>query len=65
MCCDFVVDLNSLNVFFNDVRFAIILPRDQWVTRLVVQHHYELSNHSAGTNFVLSQISGRFWIVAA
>ena len=41
------------------------MARGQWVTRLVVQHHYELSNHSAGTNFVLSQISGRFWIVAA
>ena len=24
-----------------------------------------LSNHSAGMNFVLLQISGRFWIVAA
>ena len=35
------------------------------MTRLVVEHYHELSNHSAGTNFVLSQISGRFWIVAA
>ena len=43
-----------------DVRFPIILPRGQWVTRLVVKHYHELSNHSAGTNFVLSQISGRF-----
>ena len=43
-----------------DVRFAIKLPRGQLRTRLVVKH-----NHSAGTNFVLSQISGRFWIVAA
>ena len=47
-----------------DVRFPIILPRGQWVTRLVVKHYHELSYHSAGTNFVLSQISGRFWIVA-
>ena len=48
-----------------DVRFPIILPRGQWVTTLVVKHYHELSNHCAGTNFVLSQISGRFWIVAA
>ena len=48
-----------------DVRFPIILPRGQWVTRLVVKHYHALANHSAGTNFVLSQISGRFWIVAA
>ena len=45
--------------------FSIILPRGQWVTRLVVKHYHKLSNQSAGTNCVLSQISGRFWIVAA
>ena len=48
-----------------DVRFAIKLPRGQWRTRLAVKHYHELSNRSAGTNFVLSQISGRFWIAAA
>lgn len=48
-----------------NVRFPIILPRGQWVTRLIVKHYHELSNHNPGTNFVLSQISGRFWIVAA
>ena len=34
------------------------------MTGLVVKHYHELSNHSAGTNLVLSQINGRFWIVA-
>ena len=48
-----------------DVRFPIILPRGHWVTKLIVKHHHELANHSAGMNFVLSQISGRFWIIAA
>ena len=48
-----------------DVRFPIILPRGHWVTKLIVKQHHELANHSAGTNFVLSHISGRFWIVAA
>ena len=48
-----------------DVRFPIILPTVQWVTRLIVKHFHEMANHSAGTNFVLSQLSGRFWIVAA
>ena len=48
-----------------DVRFPVILPRGQWVTKLIVKYYHELSNHSAGTNFVLLQISGRFWIVAA
>ena len=35
------------------------------MTKLVVQHYHELSNHSAGTKFLVSQISRRFWIVAA
>ena len=48
-----------------DVRFPTILPRGQGVTKLVKKHYDELSNHGAGTNFVVSQISGRFWIVAA
>lgn len=48
-----------------DVRFLIILQRGQWVTRLIVKHYHELCNHSAGTNFVLSQITGKFWIVSA
>lgn len=48
-----------------DVRFPIILPRGQWVTRLIVKHFHEMANHGAGTNFVLSQLSGKFWIVAA
>ena len=48
-----------------DVSFPIILPRGHWMTKLIVKHYHELANHSAGTDFVLSQISGRFWIVAA
>ena len=34
------------------------------MTRLIVKHYHELSSHSAGTNFVLSQINGRVRIVA-
>ena len=48
-----------------DVRFPILLPRGHWVTALIVKYYHELGNHAAGTNFVLSQISQRYWIVAA
>ena len=48
-----------------DVRFPIILPRGHWVSKLIVKHYHERANHSAGTNFVLAQISQRYWIVAA
>lgn len=48
-----------------DVRFPVILPRGHWVTALIVKYYHELANHAAGTNFVLCQISQRYWIVAA
>ena len=48
-----------------DARCPIILPRGHWVTKLIVRYYHALANHGAGTNFVLAQISQRFWIVAA
>ena len=48
-----------------DARCPIILPRGHWVTKLIVRYYHALANHVAGTNFVLAQISQRFWIVAA
>ena len=48
-----------------DVRFAKVLPRGHWVTKLIVKHYHEQANHTAGTNFVLSQVSEKYWIVTA
>ena len=48
-----------------DVRFPKILPRGQWVTKLIVKHYHELADHSASTNFVLPQMSGKYWVIAA
>ena len=48
-----------------DVRYPIILPRKSWITKLIVKHHHELGNHTAGTNQTLSSLSTRFWIIAA
>jgi len=48
-----------------DVRYPIILPRKNWVTKLIVKYHHELGNHSAGTNQTLSSLSTRFWIISA
>ena len=48
-----------------DVRFPKVLPRGHWVTKLIVKHYHEQANHTAGTNFVLSQVSEKYWIVAA
>ncbi|XP_068712874.1 uncharacterized protein [Montipora foliosa] len=48
-----------------DVRFPMILPRGHCVTKLIVKHYHEQANHTAGTNFVLSQINEKYWIIAA
>ena len=48
-----------------DVRYPIILPRKNWVTKLIVKHHHELGNHVTGTNQILASLSTRFWIIAA
>ena len=42
------------------VRFPKILLRGHWVTKLTVKHYHEQANHSAGTNFLLSQISEKY-----
>lgn len=49
----------------HDVKFPIILPRGHHVTKLIVKHYHDMANHSAGTNFILSQVSQRFWVIAA
>jgi hypothetical protein len=48
-----------------DVRNPIILPPGHWITRLIVKHYHEKANHAAGINFILSQLSERYWIIAA
>ena len=48
-----------------DVRFPMILPRGRCVTKLIVKHYHEQANHTAGTNFVLSQINEKYWFIAA
>ena len=47
-----------------DTRCPIILPRRHWVTKLIVKNYHERVNHAAGINFILCQLSERFWIIA-
>jgi len=49
----------------HDVRYPIILPHKNWVTKLIVKYHHKLGNHSAGTNQTFSSLSTRFWIISA
>ena len=48
-----------------DTRFPIILPRKNWITKLIVKAFHEKGNHRLGTNQTLSSLSTRFWIMQA
>ena len=48
-----------------DVRYPIILPRRNRVTKLIVKHYHEMGHHNAGTNQTLSALSTKYWIIAA
>ena len=48
-----------------DVRSHILLPRKNWVTKLIVKYYHEMGNENAGTNQTLSALSTKYWIVAA
>ena len=48
-----------------DVRFPIILPRGNWVTKLIVKDYHEAGHHVTGTNHTLANLLSKYWIVAA
>ena len=48
-----------------DARYPIILPRKNWVTKLIVKFFHEKDHHAGGTNQTLAAISSRFWIISA
>ena len=47
-----------------DVRFPVILPRNSWVTKLLVKEYHEKGNHATGTNQTLAALSTRYWILS-
>ena len=57
--------LKFAEFFPYDTGCPIILPRGHWVTKLIVKNYHERANHAAGVNFILCQLSERFWIIAA
>eukprot|EP00795_Rhopilema_esculentum_P002347 gene2347-17984_t len=48
-----------------DAKYPIILPRKNWVTKLIVKFYHEKDHHAGGTNQTLAAISSRFWIISA
>ena len=48
-----------------DARYPILLPRNNWVTKLIVKFCHKKDYHADGTNQTLAVISSRFWIISA
>ena len=48
-----------------DTRYPIILPRQNHVTKLIIQQQHTDDNHYAGTNHTLSRISSKYSIIGA
>ena len=46
-----------------DVKYPITLPRENWITKLIVNYYHEKVHHVAGQNQNLSKMSQRFWIL--
>ncbi len=47
-----------------ETKYPVILTRNSQVTKLITKDYHERSGH-AGTNYVLTQLSTRYWILAA
>ena len=46
------------------MRFPVILPRNSWVTMLLVKEYHEKGSHATGTNQTLAALSTRYWILS-
>ena len=44
-------------------RHPVVLPRKEWVTKLIVKAYHEAGNHMCGTNHTLASLSSRYWII--
>ena len=47
-----------------ETRYPIILPRNHWITMLIIKHAHEQNQH-AGTNQALAQLLVQYWIISA
>jgi len=46
-----------------ETRYPIILPRRHSVTKLIVKSEHEQGAHVCGTNYILSELSKKYWII--
>ena len=47
----------------DDVKFPIILPKRNHVTRLIAQHHHESEGHQMGVNYTINHLREKFLVI--
>ena len=48
-----------------DTRYPVILDKNSWITKLLVNYYHILGNHECGTNHILSMLAEHFWVLKA
>jgi len=46
-----------------DAKHPIILPKRNWISRLIVFHVHRNSYHSRGTNCILAELRQKYWVI--
>ena len=46
-----------------DTKYPIVLPKDHYLTRLIILDVHEALGHASGIEHTLTQLRVRFWIV--
>ena len=47
----------------DDVKFPIILPKRNHVTRLIVQYHHESEGHQMGVNYTINHLREKYLVI--
>ena len=48
-----------------DIKYPIILPRREWVTKLIIRSYHSTGEHAKGTNHTLAELSEKYIIPQA
>ena len=48
-----------------DIKYPIILPRREWVTKLIIRSYHSTEEHAKGTNHTLAELSEKYIIPQA
>ena len=45
------------------MKYPIILPIRDWITKLIVKHYHKRRHHIIGINKTMAQLAQRYWII--